>query len=67
MTFEELNTSLARPAQRALANARIFSFEDLTRFSEREVAQLHGIGRHALQRITLALQETGLYYRTDTQ
>ena len=65
MTFEELRNSLARPAQRALANAGISSYEDLAKLTEHEIAQLHGIGMNALTRITTALQDAGLYFRMD--
>jgi hypothetical protein len=41
---------LAKPAQRALANARINSFEDLSKLSEKEFMKLHGIGKNALQK-----------------
>jgi DNA-directed RNA polymerase alpha subunit len=67
MTFEELRDSLARPAQRALTNAGITSYEDLARFSEREIARLHGIGNHALSRIKPAMQDAGLHFRKDNE
>jgi DNA-directed RNA polymerase alpha subunit len=65
VTFDELRNSLARPAQRALANAGISSYEDLARLTEHEIAQLHGIGKNALTRITAALEVTGMRLHMD--
>ena len=56
---------LASPAQRALAAAGITRLEQLTRISEAELAQLHGIGPNALKTLRLALEEKGLTFRSD--
>jgi len=53
---------LASPAQRALAAAGITRLEQLTRISEAELAQLHGIGPNALKTLRLALEENGLTF-----
>lgn len=39
---------LAAPARRALVNAGILNTSDLARYSEAEIAALHGIGKNAL-------------------
>lgn len=39
---------LAKPAQRALANAGIKTIEQISDLTEAELAQLHGIGKHAI-------------------
>lgn len=54
---------LAAPAQRALAAAGVRKLTDLTRFSEEQVRQWHGIGPNALDRLRQALHERGLSFR----
>jgi hypothetical protein len=54
---------LAKPAQRALANAGIQRLEQLTKFSEAEVKKLHGIGPNALNQLRSSLEAKGLSFR----
>jgi len=56
---------LASPAQRALAGAGITRLDQLTKITERELLQLHGIGPNAIKTLRLALQEKGLTFKTD--
>lgn len=53
---------LAKPAQRALANAGIDSLEDLSKLSEKEFIKLHGIGKNALQKLKEQMKENGLSF-----
>ena len=53
---------LASPAQRALAGAGIERLEQLARFSEEQLKQLHGIGPNALKQLQRALQAKGLSF-----
>jgi DNA-directed RNA polymerase alpha subunit len=53
---------LARPAQRALAEAGIQRLKQLTRFSEHEIKRLHGIGPNALKQLRQALSAKGLSF-----
>jgi len=53
---------LAAPAQRALAAANIQRLEQLTRFTETEIKQLHGIGPNALNALRRALSDKGLSF-----
>lgn len=53
---------LAAPAQRALAAANIQRLEHLTRFTEAEIKQLHGIGPNALDALRHALADKGLSF-----
>ena len=55
---------LSAPAQRALADAGIQNLKQLTRFSEKEIKELHGIGPNAISALRLALKEKGLSFRT---
>jgi len=66
MAQEESNLpKLASPAQRALAGAGITQLVQLTRMSEKELLQLHGIGPNAIKTLRLALQEKGLSFLSD--
>ena len=53
---------LAQPAQRALAAAGIQRLEQLTKFSEAEIKQLHGMGPNALGKLRQALADKGLSF-----
>ena len=57
-----LQLKLAQPAQRALANAGIISLKHLSKFSENEISQLHGIGNNAMQILKEALKENELSF-----
>jgi len=51
------------PAQRALQSAGITTLKQLTKVSEAEVLQLHGIGQNALGKLREALKANGLSFR----
>lgn len=53
---------LAKPAQRALARAGYIRLEQLTKVSEAELNQLHGMGPNALARLRQALKAKGLAF-----
>lgn len=53
---------LAGPAQRALAAAGNQRLDQLTRFSEDQLKQLHGIGPNALKQLHQALRAKGLSF-----
>ncbi len=57
-----LPRTLARPAQRALANAGYTRLEQLTAVTEAEIARLHSIGPKALGQLRQALAERGLTF-----
>ena len=57
--------NLSAPAQRALAGAGISTLDDLTRFSKREILQLHGVGPNTLPPLEAALAETGRSFADD--
>jgi DNA-directed RNA polymerase alpha subunit len=58
----DLPPKLSQPAHRALAAAGIQSLEQLTRFREAEIKQLHGIGPNALAKLRQALADKGLSF-----
>ncbi len=64
MTQQEsdLPIELAAPARRALVGAGYLRLEQLTRLSETEVKQLHGIGPNAIKQLRRALDAKGLSF-----
>jgi len=46
---------LAAPARRALASVGINKLEDVARFTEDEIMELHGMGPNAMRQICRAL------------
>lgn len=60
MKIEILLERLVSPARRALLNADIKNLEELTKHSEQEILELHGIGKNALAVIKTTLDEHGL-------
>lgn len=53
---------LAAPARRALAREGITQLAQLTKRSELEIANLHGIGPNALKSLKQAMAERGLSF-----
>jgi len=56
---------VARPAHRALGSKNIGSLDELSRYSEAEIAALHGMGPKALAALRAALAERGSGFRAD--
>ncbi len=54
---------VAAPAQRALYSAGITQLEQLTKVTEAEILQLHGMGPNALGKLREALTARGLSFR----
>lgn len=54
---------LAQPAQRALTSAGITKIEQLTKLTEAELLQLHGMGKNAISTLREALSARGLSFR----
>lgn len=48
---------LAAPARRALIDHKIFTLKDLSRFSQDELLQMHGIGENALKILKRAIKK----------
>ncbi|MBC7874841.1 MAG: DNA-binding protein [Ferruginibacter sp.] len=57
-----LPVKLASPARRALAAAGITTLKQLSRYSEKEIAALHGIGQNAVAEIKQALIKNKLSF-----
>ena len=58
----DLPTELAAPARRALVGAGYLRLEQLSRVSEAEIKQLHGIGPNAIKQLRIALEAKGLSF-----
>ena len=58
----DLPSGLSQPAQRALAGAGIQSLKQLSKFTETEIKQLHGIGPNAMGKLHRALEAKGLSF-----
>ena len=58
----DLPKELATPARRALTQVGYVRLEQLTRVSEAELKQLHGIGPNAIKQLRSALSASGLSF-----
>ena len=58
----DLPPKLGAPAERALAGAGIKTLKQLTKFSEAEIRQLHGVGPNAPGKLRQALADKGLAF-----
>jgi DNA-directed RNA polymerase alpha subunit len=62
MNIDILLKKLAKPAQRAIENEGVTTIEQLTKYSEKEFSELHGIGKNAMNIIKQTLSENGLTF-----
>jgi hypothetical protein len=58
----DLPVELAEPARRALVGVGLRRLEQLTKVSEAEVKQLHGVGPKAIEQLRRALGAKGLSF-----
>lgn len=56
------SAKLGQPALRALASADIKQLADFTKFTESELAKMHGIGPNAITKIKTAMEEARLSF-----
>ncbi|HYG49892.1 MAG TPA: hypothetical protein VD905_03270 [Flavobacteriales bacterium] len=56
-------SQLAAPARRALENQGIKSLKQLSKFTEKELLSLHGMGPSSIPKLRLALKEAGLHLK----
>jgi predicted RecB family nuclease len=56
-------TLLAAPARRALENNGIITLEKLSGFTEKEILQLHGMGKSSIPKLKEALKSAGLQFK----
>lgn len=58
---------LGAPAKRALENKGITTLDQLTKYTEKEILQLHGMGPTSLPKLRIAWKEEGLSFRNKTK
>ncbi|HKG53880.1 MAG TPA: hypothetical protein VKB04_06440 [Anaerolineales bacterium] len=58
-------TKLSQPALRALAGAGIKNLKQLSKFSESEIKNLHGMGPNGINQLRVALADKGLSFARD--
>ncbi|WP_410989622.1 RNA polymerase alpha subunit C-terminal domain-containing protein [Bacillus cereus] len=54
---------LSAPARRALEYRGIQTVEELSKYSEKEILKLHGMGPASLPKLRKALEESGLSFK----
>ncbi|EJV77321.1 MULTISPECIES: RNA polymerase alpha subunit C-terminal domain-containing protein [Bacillus] len=54
---------LSAPARRALEHHGIQTVEELSKYSEKEILKLHGMGPASLPKLRQALEESGLSFK----
>ncbi|TKJ05837.1 hypothetical protein FC695_07795 [Bacillus cereus] len=54
---------LSAPARRALEHRGIQTVEELSKYSEKEILKLHGMGPASLPELRKALEESGLSFK----
>ncbi len=54
---------LSAPARRALENNGITTLQQLSKYTEKEILQLHGMGPASLPKLRSSLKENGLSFR----
>ena len=62
MDIDILLQKLAKPAQRAVENEGITTLEQLSKYSEKELYNLHGIGKNAINIAKEILKDNGLEF-----
>lgn len=55
---------LSAPARRALENNGITTLQILSKYSEKEILQFHGMGPASLPKLRTALEEKGLTFKS---
>ncbi len=55
--------NLSTPARRALENKGITNLKQLSAYNEKEILQLHGIGKTAIPILATSLKEEGLSFK----
>ncbi len=56
---------LSRPAERALATIGVTRLSQLTKYTEKEISNLHGMGPKGIRVLRAALKERGLSFKAE--
>lgn len=57
-------STLSAPARRALENKGITSLVELSKYSEKDILSLHGMGKSTIPKLKHLLSESGLTFNT---
>ncbi|WP_116231646.1 DNA-directed RNA polymerase subunit alpha C-terminal domain-containing protein [Paenibacillus sp. VMFN-D1] len=60
---QEFLSLLASPARNALRHHGITSLDELSKFTEKEILKIHGMGPKSLPILRTALEEKGLSFK----
>lgn len=60
---KRLSSLLSAPARRALEHHGITTEAELSKYSEKEILKLHGIGPASLPKLRAALEDKGLSFK----
>ncbi len=58
-------SALSAPAMRALENYGIKTLHDLSKCTEKEILQLHGMGPGSIPKLRSSLENAGLSFKSD--
>ncbi len=56
-------STIAAPARRALEREKILTLKDLSKYSEKEILKLHGMGKSTIPKLKIALMKAGLDFK----
>jgi len=56
---------IAMPARRALEKEKINSLEKLSDYSEKEIMELHGFGKNAMEKLKIYMKENQVSFKNN--
>jgi predicted RecB family nuclease len=60
---DNFHSVLSAPARRALENAGIKTLKQLSKYTEAELLELHGMGPGSIPKLKIALKDSGLSFK----
>jgi proline dehydrogenase len=65
VTGDFLQGIIPMPARRALGKEKINSLEKLSQYSEKEILQMHGFGKNAMEKLKIHMMENEIYFKNN--
>lgn len=65
VTGDFLQGIIPMPARRALGKEKINSLEKLSEYSEKEILQMHGFGKNAMEKLKIHMMENEIYFKNN--
>ncbi|NML57580.1 helix-hairpin-helix domain-containing protein [Chryseobacterium cheonjiense] len=53
------------PARRSLEKEKIDSLEKLSEYSEKEIRQMHGFGKNAMEKLRIHMMKNNMYFKNN--